>query len=248
MADIPEYIKLSKQRSLLKQRLDNLVGRDLQSLLKEFEHYIEKVFQESGNTLLLTSDDFRKIVDNFLKELSRRSEFQLRASRTELIQLHEEIKKALEFTYPVDYQLFPKVTTPTKSLLSEVTSVLKKYRDGKLTEQNTLRIIKRRFRVPIYHAESFVNTQLAGFDNSTAQDIANLAGLTRAMYFGPVGKNTRPFCLSLLSKGGTYTKAQIQGMSNGQGLPVLRYCGGYRCMHEWIWVDPEWKVSKSLLK
>lgn len=242
MVDIPEYIKLSKQRSLLKQRLDNLVGRDFQSLLNEFERYVVKVFQESSNTLLLTSADFKKIVDDFLKELSRRSEFQLRTSRSQLIELHEQIKKTLEFNYPIDYQLFPKVTTPSTSLINEVRSILNKYRDGKLTEQNTQRLIKKRFRVPIYHAESYINTQLAGFDNSAAQDIATLAGLTKAMYFGPVGKNTRPFCLSLLSKGGTYTKQQIEGMSNGQGLPVLRYCGGYRCMHEWIWVDPEWKL------
>ena len=62
MADIPEYIKLSKQRSLFKQRLNGIIGRDLQSLLKEFERYIEKVFQESGNTLQLTSADFKDIV------------------------------------------------------------------------------------------------------------------------------------------------------------------------------------------
>lgn len=242
MADIPEYIRLSKERSLLKQRLETVIGRDLQSLLKEFERYVERVFQQSGNTLQLTSADFKDIVNRFLKELTSRSEYQLRTSRDELIALHDKIKEALEFKYPIDYQLFPKVTQPTKSLIREVSSILIKYRDGKLTEQSTQRLIKKRFRVPIYHADAFINTQLAGFDNTAALDIAKFAGLSKAMYFGPVGKNTRQFCLTLLSKGGMYTEKQIRAMDNGQGLPVIRYCGGYRCMHEWLWVDPEWKI------
>lgn len=242
MADIPEYIKLSKQRSLFKQRLNGIIGRDLQSLLKEFERYIEKVFQESGNTLQLTSADFKDIVNRFLKELTNKSEFRLKVSRDELIGLHEQIKKALDFNYPIDYQLFPKVTQPTEPLLREVTAILTNYRQGKLTEQNTQRLIKKRFRVPIYHADSFINTQLAAFDNTTALEIANLAGLKRAQYFGPIGKNTREFCLKLLGKGGTYAEKEIRAMDNGQGLPVIRYCGGYRCMHEWLWIDPEWDV------
>jgi hypothetical protein len=242
MPDIPEYIKLSKQRALLKQKLEKAIGRDLQSLIKEFEQHIEKIFKGSSNTLLLTSADFKKTVERFMNEITSRTQFQLNNSRDSLIQLHDEIKTALEFTYPIDYQLFPKIVKPSAPLLREVSSLLIKYRAGKLTEQSTLRIIKKRFRVPVSYADSYINTQLAGFDNSAAKTIADLAGLKKAMYFGPIGKHTRPFCISLLQRGGIYSAQQIRAMSNGQGLPVLRYCGGYRCMHEWIWVDEAWKL------
>ena len=242
MPDIEEYIKLSKERALLKQRIERTIGRDLQSLLREFERYIEKIFQASDNTLMLTSADFKKIIDSYMDELTSRSEFQLKTSRASLISLHEDIKKALEFNYPIDYQLFPKVVQPSAPLLREVSSLLIKYRNGQLTEKSTLRIIKKRFKVPISYADSYLNTQLAGFDNSAAKTIADLAGLNKAMYFGPIGDNTRTFCLNLLAKGGTHTEKEIRAMDNGQGLPVIRYCGGYRCMHEWIWVDPEWKL------
>ena len=243
MVDVPEYIKLSKQRALLKRKLQKTIGRDLQSLLRDFEKYVEKIFQGSNNTLLLTSADFKKIVELFIDDLNSRTQFQLNNSRDSLIQLHDEIKKALEFTYPIDYQLFPKIVQPSAPLLREISSLLIKYREGKLTEQSTLRIIKRRFRVPISSADSYINTQLAGFDNTAAKTIADLAGLNKAIYFGPIGKNTRQFCIALLSKNGTYTEKQIRAMNNGQGLPVLRYGGGYRCMHEWIWVDPAWNLS-----
>lgn len=242
MADIPEYIKLSKQRSILKKKLDRIIGRDLSSLLKEFEQYIDKIFQESDNTLMLTSADFKDIVNRFLKDLTDRSETRLWISRNELISLHNQIKRALEFNYPVDYLLFPKIVLPTEPLLREVASILIKHREGKLDQQMAQRLIKKRFRVPIYHASTFLNTQLAGFDNTAALEIANLAGLKEAKYFGPISKNTRQFCLHLLGIGGTYTENEIRAMDNGQGLPVIRYCGGYNCMHEWLWVDPEWEI------
>lgn len=47
----------------------------------------------------------------------------------------------------------------------------------------------------------------------------------------------RPFCVKMMElakQGKTYTKNEIQSMNNGQGLPVLYYCGGWNCRHWWM--------------
>lgn len=246
MPDIKEYLRLQEQRTRIKQELNKLFGRDFASLLRDFEREIDRMFAESGNRLLLTSQDFSQIVENFIRELVRRQEFNLQSGRASLIDLNERIKKALEFIYPIDYQLFPRKVLHPDGLVREVGALLKKYRNGDITESVVRRRIKQRFGTPVHHANTFVNTQLAGWDNTTAKTLADLSGLRKATYMGPLSANTRPFCINLLGSGQLYTEKQIREMDNGQGLPVIRYCGGYNCMHEWVWVDEEWPEVTDL--
>lgn len=64
------------------------------------------------------------------------------------------------------------------------------------------------------------------------------AGLTKDAvkyeYAGPVDGLERDFCADLSAKGKAYTRAEIDDMDNGQGLPVFTSCGGYNCRHSWI--------------
>jgi hypothetical protein len=59
-------------------------------------------------------------------------------------------------------------------------------------------------------------------------------GTVRYEYAGPEDQLERPFCADLSHKAGQYTRAQIDAMDNGQGLPVFTACGGYNCRHQWI--------------
>ena len=75
--------------------------------------------------------------------------------------------------------------------------------------------------------------------NRIARDeLRQSADLQHGFYYGEVRSNTRAFCRSCA--GGTYTLKQIENMSNGQGLDVKIYAGGWNCIHSWLWVEPEW--------
>lgn len=83
--------------------------------------------------------------------------------------------------------------------------------------------------------------------NRIARDeLRESAGLQHGFYYGAKRDTTRAFCSRLIGK--TFTLKQINNMSNGQGLEVKIYCGGWNCIHSWLWVDPEWdpELKKTL--
>jgi hypothetical protein len=47
----------------------------------------------------------------------------------------------------------------------------------------------------------------------------------------------RAFCKKHIGR--VYTEAEIQRLSNGQGLPVRYYMGGYNCRHRWVLASGE---------
>lgn len=53
-------------------------------------------------------------------------------------------------------------------------------------------------------------------------------------YSGPSDLKTRPFCLSLLIAGRSYTRAEIDAMSNGQLPGTFTSCGGFNCRHLFV--------------
>jgi hypothetical protein len=54
-------------------------------------------------------------------------------------------------------------------------------------------------------------------------------------YFGPVDAKTRPFCMERVGK--VYTRAQIEDMDNGTGMPVMLTGAGWNCRHQWVAVS-----------
>jgi hypothetical protein len=57
----------------------------------------------------------------------------------------------------------------------------------------------------------------------------------RYSYGGPDDVLVRPFCrrmLTLTAQGKTWTRAEINAMNNGTGLPVWFLCGGWNCRHQ----------------
>lgn len=59
----------------------------------------------------------------------------------------------------------------------------------------------------------------------------------RYSYAGPDDKLVRPFCVKMLrltAQGKTWTRADIDRMSNGQLPNVFLTCGGWNCRHQWL--------------
>lgn len=55
----------------------------------------------------------------------------------------------------------------------------------------------------------------------------------RYKYWGPDDKLTRPFCRRLVESNRTYSREDIDAMSNGSLPNVFLTCGGFRCRHIW---------------
>lgn len=245
MADVEEYVRLYFERNKLKKQLAELFGSNYQSLLKKYEREFAGRLKATDQ-LKVTASDFKDIITGFIDELNQDSNRLQNLSRTKLIEINNSIKEALQFKYPIDYQLLPNVHETSGTTYRLVGKAVEGYRFGKYDERKTKRLLSRILHTPVHHVDSLVNTQLAGFDNTSAKTVADLAGLKHAKYLGHIGPNTRQFCQDLLNANLIYTETEIRAMDNHQGLPVIRYCGGYRCTHEWIWIDPEWSVAKRI--
>lgn len=93
-----------------------------------------------------------------------------------------------------------------------------------------------------------IETATSAMSRAVTARKADEAGLTYYRYFGPNDGVTRPFCDYVLGDvaklpkrvevpvqrdSRVYTRDEIDRMSNGQGLDVLTYCGGWNCRHQW---------------
>lgn len=63
---------------------------------------------------------------------------------------------------------------------------------------------------------------------------AESPGRLKYKFYGPYDSLTRPFCKRLLSSGKSYTRVEIDHMSNGQIPNVFISGGGWRCRHQWV--------------
>lgn len=82
------------------------------------------------------------------------------------------------------------------------------------------------------YAESITNTAIKGFDGMHTLENAKKAGINKLKMVGPPPE--RQWCRDHI--GETHTIEEWQAMDNGQDLPVVPYCGGYRCRHKLITV------------
>ena len=78
--------------------------------------------------------------------------------------------------------------------------------------------------------ETEIRTGIQGFNRTMIIAKAEEAGLDLFIYLGPDDKITRPFCDARV--GGIFTREEIAGWDNGQGLPADIYLGGYNCRHQ----------------
>jgi hypothetical protein len=100
--------------------------------------------------------------------------------------------------------------------------------------------LANRFRLAVSKSEDIAKTAISTYYRllTAASSTRIEAGLPpgivlRFQPIGPRDKLNRPFCRKLLDLGRTYTREQIEGMNNGQGLPVFTTFGGYKCRHVW---------------
>ncbi len=104
------------------------------------------------------------------------------------------------------------------------------------SEQRLRERLRREFDVQRQHVYTIGNTIEASVGRAALIEQSHRDRVQRFRYVGPRAR-ARAFCSQLLDQaaaGKTWTIEEIERLDNGQGLPVLYFCGGYNCRHRWM--------------
>ncbi len=99
-----------------------------------------------------------------------------------------------------------------------------------------VKAVKRLGVVAERNLRTVVQTAKDGINQAQVIEDAKNSGVKQMRYVGPK-TSLRLFCSEHIGK--IYTIEEIKNMSNGQGLPVMYFGGGYNCRHRWVAVEGE---------
>jgi hypothetical protein len=86
----------------------------------------------------------------------------------------------------------------------------------------------------LHWARTNARMVVGGYNRMHRDEVRKNQGYDRGYYYGDARTNTRPFCRALIGK--VLNMTQIEELSNGQGLDVKVFCGGWNCIHSWLWL------------
>lgn len=90
----------------------------------------------------------------------------------------------------------------------------------------------------LHYARTNARMVVSAYNRIGRDEVRQAAGLEYGYYYGNVRTSSRAFCRACIGR--VLSMEQIERMSNGQGLPVEIYCGGWNCIHSWLWMEPDW--------
>ncbi len=82
-----------------------------------------------------------------------------------------------------------------------------------------------------FYAETLAKTQIKAVGRTAKTEKARQAQAFMMEYVGVVRSTTRPFCHAHV--GQTLHLDDIRRLRNGNREPVITYCGGWNCIHDW---------------
>lgn len=241
-----EYFELQKKRKQLKLMFPEALWGDAESILNEYDRKLQRQISSLSETEM-TGSSFKGIVGDFVVDLQGRINQNADDFVKRFSDLYGSVQNSIDIPYPIEPTTLPLPQVDDFQIIREVEEVLNKYRSGDITEDRMRKLMRGRLSKPAFMANTIANTNLAGWDNENSRQIAELGQLNYAYYEGPPAQPdlSHDLCLKLAGKNLLYSVEAIQAMTNGTSLRVLIYCGGYNCLHEWVWVNPEWSRMKG---
>ncbi|MBO8183321.1 MAG: hypothetical protein H0Z28_11120 [Archaeoglobus sp.] len=259
-------MSLNKEIAEYWQRLEKILAfhkvQSLESFKEEVINGILNILEEEDlEDIDRIERKVRDIFKNYRGKLSR--DLQKELSR----KIQKSIKEAFEFYKDkgVECQGVYESVRRSKEAKDLTRFFQNRLKDeNKELEDTTLEIIKEQIakgeinrRVIedklISRADTFINyikaeshAVVSGYYQLSNEKIADKAGLEYRLYYGAIGRNSRPFCRAHVGK--VFSMKQIEKMRNGILEPVKIHRGGYNCRHIWQPVDPEWDNSLKPVK
>lgn len=109
---------------------------------------------------------------------------------------------------------------------------------GQINRAQLAKDIEEVTKSKAHYADTNARLLVSGYNRMARLEMRDSAGLDHGYYYGSVLSNTRPFCGLMVGK--VLSIEQIRALDNGQGLDVETFCGGYNCIHSWMWVVIAW--------
>jgi len=189
-----------------------LQGESLMDFRKQIGHvfhpdfikYVDRIWRTYDNIINIANDLYSDISDNVHRDLPQ-------------IQALEKINASQLGAYEKN----------------TVKDIAKKIRNGILDGLKSPEIAKDLAKLGDkveFYANTLATTQVSAYGRETKHVKAQLGEVFYYQYIG-ITKTVRPFCVDHLNQ--TYHIKEIVKMKNGQIEPVIRYCGGYNCHHDW---------------
>lgn len=124
-----------------------------------------------------------------------------------------------------------------------VRDVHRELRIGLFRNENVRQITKRLAGVGgkvTFFADTIARTQIKGYGRTAKAEKARIGEVFFHQYVGIIRPTTRPFCEALINT--THHIDDINKMRNGNLEPVVQFCGGWNCYHDW---EPDPRATKS---
>ena len=203
----------AKLLDLLAKQGNDLDGKSLEQLKSvvrpvfgsEFPEFVRSVFSKYNDTIDLINDLYDDLGVDIQRDFSRVA--------------------AVEET---DYKRLGQYSDDS---IEAISRTLKRGFVEKKTSKEIARDLRRVNDTVAYYADTLAKTQVKAYGRVLKEEKARIADVQRFEYVGLVRPTTRPFCLALIGR--TFHLKAISQMRNGQLGPVLQYCGGYNCNHDW---------------
>jgi len=119
-----------------------------------------------------------------------------------------------------------------------IEETIKEIESGLLDSMRLRKNLEKKAGLPKHHAYTNSKMAVSAIAQEARNKVAEDAGLDYFYYYGEIIANSRPFCRICINK--TYSRKQIDMMSNGMLDPVMTFKGGYRCIHSLLGVNPAW--------
>lgn len=140
------------------------------------------------------------------------------------------LRSALEL--PVDEMLRP-MDKVTELAVNRMRATMAQAALEPLDKKTLAKRLAHALSLPASQALTLTNTGLSGMstevNNLAAERMAQLGEEVVMVHVGPAPQ--RDFCQRCYRR--AFTLQQVDQLSNGQGLPVKTYVGGYNCQHTW---------------
>ena len=111
-------------------------------------------------------------------------------------------------------------------------------RRGELDRQQLAIRIEEEAGTSAYQARITARAAVGAYNQVYRNELSRRSDLPHLFYYGPVMRNTRPFCR--IHRDRVFTPEQVEQMENAQLEPPSVHRGGYNCIHSWLPVNADW--------
>jgi hypothetical protein len=243
--------KLEKECAAILSRCDNL-----SSVNRYFQHVVDGVLSmidDNTNTEDIESLVNKALADSAVKNqkawqrqimnlvrdnIQKTQAFYKDRVNTRLDNLYQQTLKRKEVAR-ISKLFSDNIRVANKAMKQGIIKeTIKEIESGLLDSMRLRKNLEKKAGLPKHHAYTNSKMAVSAIAQEARNKVAEDAGLDYFYYYGEILEHSRYFCRLCINK--TFSRKQLEMMSNGMLDPVMTFKGGYRCIHSLLGVNPAW--------